>query len=357
MSSAALFADSAKSANALARLLNSRAAGSVRAYEEAARIVREDAERGEALQRFVLAAVSREKDAPESARLSEGVRERYFAESRECLRRLAELDGNPMACYALSLEHGDRSLLEKAAGGGNVQALNAYGTVLLAEASADPSLSTNAVERIRRRAYKCFKWAADQGDVNGFYNLGTCCMNGYGCARDVKTAFDCFRAAAEAGHPEAINNIGGFFRDGIVVRRNPKLAIIWFRKSRDLGNEFGMLNYALALLHGEGVEKDPEAAAELFRRLAEERGQAEGMNMYGMCLMRGWGVARDERSAVVWLGKSAAMGFPMAMDNLSICYERGTGVDRDLRKSLLWKMRARAAAGDPTAAEWLKSNN
>lgn len=352
-----LFADSEKSSNAIIRLLNSRAAGSLRAYEEAARIVRKDADGGGALQQFVLAVISRDAGAPSAARLSDGEREKYFAASRDKIRRLAELNDNPLAWYLLSLDGNDMSMLEQAAAGGNVQALNALGAIRLTEAFKDSTITSNDLVKAHNRAFKCFKWAADQGDYNGFYNLGMCYMSGYGCKRDEKTAFDCFKTAAEAGHPEAINNIGGFFRDGIVVRKNPELSVLWFKKSCELGNEFGTLNYGLALLSGQGAEKNHEGAAKLFRYLAEKRSHAEGMHLYGMCLMRGMGVDKNEKAAVGWFEKAAAKGFAMSMDNLSSCYEGGIGVEPDMQKSLVWKMRARAASGDRNAAEWLKAND
>lgn len=350
-----LFAGVEKSSDAIVRLLNSRASGSPMAYEAAAKVVREDAEKGGILQRFVLAVVSREADAPDAARLSDGTREEYLSSSREKIRRLAEQNNNPLAWYLLSMEKNDMSMLETAATSGNVQALNAFGTIRLTEALKDSSLSTNALERVKKRVYKCFKWAADQGDANGFYNLGMCHMNGYGCARDEKMAFDCFRAAAEAGHPEAINNIGGFFRDGVVVRQNLGLSAVWFKKSSELGNEFGVLNYALALLAGEGVARNSEGAVKLLRYLAEKRSNAEGMNVYGVCLMRGIGVEKDEKAAFSWFEKSAAKGLSMAMDNLSGCYENGIGVEPDTEKALYWKMRGRAASGDRAAAQWLEA--
>ena len=354
---ATLFAGNEKSTGAIVRLLNSRAAGSPRAYEEAAKIVREDADKGGLLQKFIIAVISRDDDPPEAARLSERDRERFLEDSRDKIRKLAEGNNNALAWYVLSMENNDMSMLETAASYGNVQALNAFGTIRLTTAMKDASLSTNAMDRIQKRVYKCFKWASDQGDANGFYNLGMCHVNGYGCPRDERLAFECFRAAAEKGHPEAINNIGGFFRDGIVVRRNPELSVAWFKKSCELGNEFGMLNYALALLSGEGVDVNHKGAVKLLRFLAERRANAEGMNVYGVCLSRGLGVKRDDRAAFSWFEKSAAKGFAMAMDNLSGCYERGLGVERDSMKSLLWKMRARASSGDRAAAEWLEAND
>ena len=354
--SAVLFAGNEKSTGAIVRLLNSRSAGSLRAYEEAAKVVREDADKGGLLQKFIIAVISKDEDPPGAARLSERERERFFEDSRDKIRKLAEENNNALAWYILSLENNDMSMLETAASYGNVQALNAFGTIRLTAAFKDATLSTNALERILKRVYKSFKWASDQGDANGLYNLGMCHVNGYGCQRDEKLAFECFRAAAEKGHPEAINNIGGFFRDGIVVRRNPEISAVWFKKSSELGNEFGMLNYALALLSGEGVERNREGAVKLLRYLAEKRANAEGMNVYGVCLMRGLGVEKDDKAAFSWFEKSAAKGFATAMDNLSGCYEQGVGVERDAEKSLLWKMRARASSGDRAAAEWLESN-
>ena len=350
----ALFAESAKSANAIIQLLNSRASGSPRAYEAAAQTVREDAEKGAPLQQFVLAMVSREADAPKAARLSEAERAKFLDASRAKIRRLAELNDNPLAWYVLSMEANDLSMLEKAAAGGNVQALNAYGTISLTTAMKDPHLSTNEFAKIQKRAYKSFKRASDQGDANGLYNLGTCLMNGYGCERDEQIALQCFLTAAEAGHPEAINNIGGFFRDGTVVRKSAEISAVWFKKSFELGNEFGALNYGLALLSGSGVKKNEKNAAKVFRYLAEDRGNAEGMNLYAMCLMRGFGLDKNERKAFEWFVKSAEKGFPVAMDNVASCYEHGTGVAEDLGKSLYWKMRFRAASGDRNAAEWLE---
>ena len=350
-----LFADSEKSANAIIRLLNSRAAGSQRAYEDAARIVREDAEKGGALQQFLLAVISRDADAPGFARLSAGERERFFASSRDRIRELAELNGNPLAQYVLSMESNDMTMLQQAAAGGNVQALNALGTIRLTEALKDTTITSNALVRAENRAFKCFKWAADQGDPNGFYNLGMCYMSGYGCNRDVKMAFDCFQTAAEAGHPEAINNIGGFFRYGVVVRKNPELATVWFKKSSELGNDYGILNYAIALMSGSGTEKNLPDAVKFFRYLAENRAHPEGMNLYGVCLLHGTGVEKDEKSAAGWFEKSAEKGVSMAMDNLSSCYERGLGVAKNAEKAMVWKMRAKASSGDRAAAEWLKS--
>lgn len=343
------------SSNAIARLLNSRAAGSPRAYTEAARIVARDAAAGHPLQQFVLALVSEDAGFPPEAKIDPEVRKRYLNQSRQKIRLLAESKGNALAWYLLSLEENNLTYLKRAAEGGNVQALNAWGTITLTQALQNTGVDTNDVSKILVKSFGYFKAAAEQGDANGEYNLGMCYLHGYGCARDQDLAFNCFRTSALAGHPEAINNIGGFYRDGVVVEKNLEQAAKWFKKSADFGNAYGQLNYALALQRGEGVPRDREAALAIFKAAAEQ-GHAEAMNAYGMCFYTGDGVEKSPAEAVHWFRQSAKLGFPPAMDNLASCYKLGLGVRGDEKESTVWKVRAMAARGDRNAAAWLTQN-
>ena len=118
-------------ANAIVRLLNSRASGSPKGYAEAAAEIAADAAAGKPLQGFVLAIVSREPDAPPAARLDDATREKYLTASRERITRLAHRTNNSLAWYLLSIDSGNTNLLQRAALGGNVQALNAWGTMLV----------------------------------------------------------------------------------------------------------------------------------------------------------------------------------------------------------------------------------
>ena len=340
-------------ANAILRLLNSRAAGDPKSYAAAAAIVAEDAKAGKPLQQFVLAVVSRERNAPPAARLDAATRRKYFDNSRERIRALAESHSNALAWYLLALENNDMRMLKRAAEGENVQALNAWGTMTLMQVLQSPGVDTNDMETVLYQSYSAFRKAADKKDANGLYNVGMCLMRGYGCKIDPPRAFENFRAAAEMGHAEAINNIGGFFRDGIVVERDPVKAARWFAKSADRGNAYGLLNYALALQRGDGVAQDVERAVKMLKASAEQ-GNEEAMNAYAMCLYNGDGVAQNRQLAVRWYRASAAHGFAPAMENLAACCDAGTGgMKKSPGEALVWRMRARAARGDRNAAAWL----
>ena len=339
--------------NAILRLLNSRASGSPAEYARAAETVAAEAAQGRPLQQFVIALVSREKDAPAAARISDEKRREYLKRSSAKISAFAEKKSNPLALYLLSLEKNDIKLLKRAANGGNVQAMNACATIQLTQALSSPGLSSNDVARVLERCFGLYKGAADKDDANGFYNLGMCHMNGYGTNVDFEKAYNCFKHAAAAGHPEAMNNLGGMYRDGIFVVRDLPEAAKWFSKSAALENPYGQLNYGLAMLRGEGVEKNSKEAARLFRASAEQ-GNPEAMDMYGVCLFRGDGVEKNDCSAVKWYSMSAALGCADAMDNLAACHATGSGgLKKDQDQSLFWRIKARAARGDRSAMAWL----
>ncbi len=322
MLSAAVFAlalsvEAMEGAEAISRLLNLRAAGSDKTYQEAAEVVRKEAAAGGALQQYVLALVSLAPNAPKEVELDEETRQKYL-KNREKVKRLAEKRNNAMAWYLLSMETDDLGYLKKAADGGNVQALNAWGAYQLSRALGAGSLAdTNETAQAFAAAFDCFKRATLKKDANGMCNLGMCYMRGYGCERNTILAFGAFRGAADLGHTEAMNDLGGFYRDGIGIECDAVIAAKWFERSARLGNAYGQLNYALALLRGDGESRDEAKAIEYLRRAA--------------------------------LQKNAE-----ALKCLSDCYAKGCGVAADSKKSLVFLMMSRAAAGDGAAATWLK---
>ena len=344
---------------AIIRLLNSRAAGSPKSFVEAAEIVAEDAAKGRPLQQYVIALMAEDPMLPQSARIDAETRGRYLDASRGRIRDLAERRGNSLAWYLLSLENNDISMLRKASDGGNVQALNAWGTLSLTRALTDPSATKADIDLAVERSFSCFSRAAAEKDPNGMYNLGMCYIHGYGCEPNPLKALDCFRSAAEAGHAEAINNIGGLYRDGIAVERDLYSAARWFAKSAATGNAYGELNYALALQRGEGVEKNLVRAAELMLASARQ-GAPEAMNAYAEMLKSGEtgaGGDEDARSAIAWFRRAASAGLPAAMENLASCHELGYGgVERSEKIATVWKIRSRAARGDRNAMAWLSQN-
>lgn len=211
------------SAEAISVVLNSPSATSPKRYSEAKEIVLHDAEAGKPLQQFV-AALSFVEGAK---------RDRYLEAARPKIAELAEKKDNSMAWYLLSTDRNDLNLLVKAANGGNVQALNAYGTTKLNQALADYAAGkTNGFERTVAICRKCFQRAVKARDPNGFINLGTCYMRGLGCDIDLVLAFECFLAAAELGHPEGMDSLSACYELGHGVERDAKRSLYWRMKAK-----------------------------------------------------------------------------------------------------------------------------
>ena len=211
------------SSKAVAVILNSKSASDAKTFAAAKALVEKEAREGKPLQQFVVGVTTEDK----------ALAKKYLAASRERIRSLAEKKDNPLAWYLLSLERNDFGLLRKAAAGGNVQALNALGTIATQEAiSRRALLSTNGVQRILRQSYDYFNRAASQNDPNGFINLGACYLRGLGCKQDMGLAFACFKAAAEAGHPEGMDNLSACYQFGHGIRRDDELSLYWGMRGR-----------------------------------------------------------------------------------------------------------------------------
>ncbi len=210
------------SADAVATVLNSRNATSKRNFDMAKEIVTKDAAAGNPLQQFVIGVTTDDK----------ALAKRYLDASRDKIRALAEKKDNPMAWYLLSMESNDFTMLQKAADGGNVQALNALGSIATQEALARTTVSSNDLERILKKSYDFFRRAAVQRDANGLINLGTCYLRGFGCKQDMVMAFDCFKAAAELGHPEGMDDVSACYQFGHGVPKDNELCLWWAMRGR-----------------------------------------------------------------------------------------------------------------------------
>ena len=105
------------------------------------------------------------------------------------------------------------------------------------------------------------------------------------CAR-VSAADDELREKALLGDPKAELELGNEYFYGTETRKaNPVLAAYWFRKASE-ESPVAMFNYGVCLERGLGVDRDPVAAAECYRRAAEKKCLPAELN-YAMVLLNG----------------------------------------------------------------------
>ncbi len=91
--------------------------------------------------------------------------------------------------------------------------------------------------------------------------------------------------------------------------------------------------------HGEGVPRDYEEAARLYR-IAAEQGSAEAQRALGDMYERGLGVARSDFHAARWYRLAAKQGNADAQKSLGEMYYFGRGVARDFGEAAKWFRRA-----------------
>ncbi|MGE0024072.1 MAG: tetratricopeptide repeat protein [Hyphomicrobium sp.] len=117
------------------------------------------------------------------------------------------------------------------------------------------------------------------------------------------------------------------------------------------GSVDAQIGWARRLLHGAGVDRDPEAAFRWFNTAARS-GDAEAINMVGRCHELGWGVPVDPAEAARWFARAAAKGHAWGEFNLACLYAQGRGVPFDERKALTLLVRS-ARRGNPKAMSML----
>ena len=204
-------------ADAIAILLNSANATGPRRFAEAKDLVEREAAEGKPLQRFVIGVTTTDKELAKA----------YLESARPKIRAMAEKRDNPLAWYLLSMENNDLTMLRRAADGGNVQAMNALGTIATSEVLGRRNIGTNELHRILHKSFSYFGQAAAQRDPNGFVNLGTCYLQGLGCKRDLELAFECFKSAAEMGHPEGMDYVSASYEHGHGVKKDAERSLYW----------------------------------------------------------------------------------------------------------------------------------
>lgn len=224
------------SSEAIVHLLNAPTSCGRDIYAEAREIVFRDAKAGKPLQQFVVGITTDDK----------ALAEKCLQASRAKIREMAESSGNSMAWYLLSVEQNDITMLRKAADGGNVQALNALGSLIVSEAMSRRHGGTNELFVALQRGFRCFQNAARQKDANGFVNLGTCFLRGLGCRQDMKAAVSCYEAAAALGHPEAMDNLSAAYQFGHGVAADAEESLVWAMRGRALRGDRAAAKWLMA---------------------------------------------------------------------------------------------------------------
>lgn len=176
-------------------------------------------------------------------------------------------------------------------------------------------------------AFKCFETAANLEIAEGYYRLGLCYSDGFGCEKDEKRAVDCFLSGAEKDHVGCIRTLGICRELGVGCPIDYEMAVALYTKAATLGDAVAINNLGGCYYYGHGVAQNKEYAVDLYERAAT-LGNANACCRLGICYETGEGCNRDVNRAVECYRKAAEAGNATAQYRLALCYDKGVGVEQ-----------------------------
>jgi TPR repeat protein len=151
--------------------------------------------------------------------------------------------------------------------------------------------------------------------------------------------FQAIKSAAEKGNIDAQFLVGLQYQVGDGVDRDPQAAASWFRRAAEAGNAEAQNALGQIYAKGGDIEPDPVEARK-WLRAAVDQGNTDAAYHLGQVLAAGKPTADDRAEAVKWYERAADAGNVDAMCRLAECYARGLGRGADPVRALEWYRRA-----------------
>lgn len=155
--------------------------------------------------------------------------------------------------------------------------------------------------------------------------------------RSWRKAERCYRLAAEQGNAEAQYSLGAWYHngDGMEVDRDDDEAVQWYRKAAEQGHARAQTMLGLMYFSGTSVHQDKAYAVRCWRKAAEQ-GYANAQHWLGESLADGDGVDKDDAEAAQWLRKAAEQGYGEAWYTLGKMYADDECVFKDVIQAYAW---------------------
>ncbi|MBU4118603.1 MAG: SEL1-like repeat protein [Proteobacteria bacterium] len=246
---------------------------------------------------------------------------------------------------------------------------------------------TDPMEQDLALAANLYQQAAEQGQVEAMFRLGTLYSQGKGVVKNPDESRKWWTLAAEKGHSSAKAQLLADQKVVTVVAASPpqakieephvqvqaepksmepedkkiRVAVKEPAKMEQIAKVVAppaakdkntLYEEGLRFFKGEGVARNYSQAYKLFVEAAE-MGQAKAQYRLGFMFSLGRGVKKSDQEAVIWWQKAAKQNDPEAQYYLGYMYEIGGGVKQDMDEAKKWYQKA-AANGSINAAQSLK---
>ena len=299
-------------------------------------------------------------------------------------------EGHDLAVTALAIPSSGKYLIS-AGLDGTIRVWNApgqggpdsvYAQAVKYEAGTDP------MEQDLGQAAKLYQQAAENGQAEAMFRLGTMYSQGKGVARSPDEARKWWTLAAGKGLASAKAQLQAGQKVASAVspppqvklepphvQAEPKTLAPEEKKLKAEVKESPKMEHVakavpplppkpvakdkntlyeegLRFFKGDGVPRDYAQAHKLFVEAAE-MGQAKAQYRLGFMYSLGKGVKKSDLEAIKWWQKAAKQNDPEAQYYLGYMYEIGGGVKQDMGEAKKWYQKA-AANGNINAAQSLK---
>mmetsp|Transcript_22733 Transcript_22733/g.53048 ORF Transcript_22733/g.53048 Transcript_22733/m.53048 type:complete len:296 (-) Transcript_22733:25-912(-) len=193
-----------------------------------------------------------------------------------------------------------------------------------AETSSDAAPSQQPTEE------DCKAAAADEEEgADVLYCLGYCHERGlHGYPQDAERAATFYMSSAQAGHTVAQWRLGEMYEAGQGVPQSDEDAARWYRSAAEAGNSHAQSALALLLEEGRAGAQDGNDMESAFRWHLSAASSGHVLSQYcaAMCLEEGRGTTKDHAAAQRWMEKSAAAGFPPALEAMVSTFDKEGGL-------------------------------
>lgn len=155
------------------------------------------------------------------------------------------------------------------------------------------------------QAFDAYRKLAEQGDENAELYLGLANDLGQDQPRNVSEAARWYRKAAAQGSGSAANNLGVLYFNGDGVPKDDVEAASWFRAAANRGCSSAQYNLGRLYYKGDGVSKSDVEAASWLKKAAIQ-GNAPAQKLLSLMYATGEGVAGSTPMAYMWINLASA---------------------------------------------------
>ena len=185
------------------------------------------------------------------------------------------------------------------------------------------------VSRDTTQAINYLSQAAQNGHIEGMFNLGMAFELGKGVDKNINAAFEWQLKAAQKGWLKAQRKIATMYEHGRGVNSDPIEAYNWYQKAAEQGDADSQLELGAIYMQGisspsKVIPRDSEKGLHWIRKSANQNNAEAQFALASLII--------DEKTAegIEFYKKSAKNGNKFSMHNLASIYLKGDIVEKDL---------------------------